>query len=213
MSRILEDMVLPGGWHYRSPEGYRIPFSSELPNSKTVIDAILHYRLENGLPAGDPEGDMETYVCNNFPNWCRGAADRSNTFMNDTPASSKPGPLRFVDVIALWANSLYGNAGKLGLIPLREAEQRAEICKSCPQNQVWENSCPSCVQSAQRLLTIIRQGKDVQQLADLHGCKCYGFDTRTAVHLERAHLPLEISPLSPGLCWLRPTSDLDVPAK
>lgn len=210
MSRIIEGMILPGGWHYKDSTGYRIPYTGELPNPKAVVDAILHYRLENGLPAGNPEQDMEAYVCSAFPRWCAGEADRSNTFMDNTVASSRPSTLRFVDIISLWANSLYGTAGKLSLVPLREAEQRAEICKGCPQNTIWENSCPPCVQSAQRLLSIIRQGKDVQQLNELHGCKCHGFCTRTAVHLEREHLP-PVANDAPSACWLRPNSVQDAP--
>lgn len=197
MTRVNESMILPGGWHYKDPSGYRIPHTSELANPELVIKGILDYRLENRIPVGNPERDFEDYVCSNFPNWCLTS--------QATPAPNPNQPrdeVKFVDRIAAWANSLYDQAGRLSLVPMRDAQARSEICRRCPMNQNWENDCPRCVENARRLTIIIRQGRDVPNERGLMGCACHVFDVRTAIHLERAHLPAT-SEQAPEECWMR----------
>jgi hypothetical protein len=198
---IVTEMILPGGWHFISKDGYRIPLKSELPGPRDVIDAMVSYRLENNLPVGDPEGDLEEYVCNAYPTWCRRESGAPR------PIQERPN-LRNVDLVIGWANELYTKVGRLQLIPQKEAEERATICKACPKQMDWARDCPNCVTSAQRLLNILRQGKDtaVAQTADaVRGCSIYGWDNRTACHLDKQHLPQQPNPGAPAECWMNRT--------
>lgn len=191
---------LPTGWHFVSPQGYRIPLKGELPSAKAVIDAIMQYRLENNVPVGDPQADMEAFVCSTYPTYCR----PKNQVVPPPNAGPKGGN---VDLIVAWANALYVQVGRLALVPQKEAEERAATCIRCPMQMDWASGCPPCVTSAQRLLSILRQGKDVSTglSGTLKGCSCYGWDNRTAVHLDLSHLP-PVNPASPDFCWVRQKS-------
>jgi hypothetical protein len=194
--QIETSIGLPGGWHYAQAD-YRIPLKGELPSAKAVLDALLKHRLENNLPVGNPEGDLEAYVCEKFPTWCR---------RGDTVVPPPIHPIRRnVDLVIGWANQLYVHVGRLTLVPQKEAEARAAICVRCPMQMRWANECPPCVTSAQRLLTILRQGKDTPQgpSGTLNGCACHGWDNRTAVHLDAVHLPPQANPTAPAECWVR----------
>lgn len=198
MSRLIEGMILPGGWHYKDPTGYRIPHTSELPGPREVVDAILEFRLENQLPAGNPEADLENYVCTTFPHFC------SDPLTTPVPNSQNQIIVgnKFVDIIALWANSLYDQAGRMTLVTNKEAEQRSVACMNCPMQTVWEGDCPRCVENAQRITKIVRQGKEVTHWRKLHGCAAQGFCTRTAVHIDRQYLG-PTNPTAPDYCWMR----------
>jgi len=195
--QIETSIILPGGWHYKDKAGYRIPLRGELPGAKEVIAAIMQHRLENNIEVGDPQADLENYVCTNFPQWCRRGATQP-------PININPVQGRNVDVVITWANALYTTVGRLQLVPQREAEARAQVCEACPAQMMWENDCPPCVTSAQRLLSILRQGRDTQPglSSTLHGCALYKWDNRTACHVDKVHLNTqEVG--APPPCWAR----------
>lgn len=193
--------ILPGGWHYNDPSGYRIPLKGELPNPGAVIEALMSYRLENNLPVGSPEADLEEFVCATYPTWCRRTPDAPRPLKERVPA-------RNVDLVIGWANELYTKVGRLQLIPQKEAEERATTCRACPLQMNWSSDCPPCVTSAQRLLSILRQGKDTAAAQDgqLKGCAAFGWDNRTACHIDRQHLPPQPNPNAPAECWMRKES-------
>lgn len=194
---------MPGGWHYKDQSGYRIPHEGELSGPKEVIDAILTYRLQNMRPVGNPEADFHNYVCTTFPTWC--VPDAGEMLQAANAALTGPsGQPRIVDIITAWATALYDHVGKLKLVPINEAEKRSEACRGCPHNVQWQGECPPCVTNAQRLLVIIRQGREATPWRKLHACTCWNFDTRTAVHLEKEHFDISKMPaLRPSFCWLK----------
>jgi len=112
--------------------------------------------------------------------------------------------MRNVDIVLQWANALYKDSGRLQMATGEEANRRAEICSRCPLQMEWVRDCPNCVQSAQRYLSILRQGRDTPHgnAGLLKGCNAMGWDNRTAVHLDRAMLP-PANPPCPNECWLR----------
>jgi hypothetical protein len=196
--QIETSIGLPGGWHYEDAAGYRIPLRGELPSAQSVIDALMQHRLENNIPVGDPQADMENFVCSRFPTYCRPKTP--------TLPPARPHGTRNVDIVTEWANALYVNVGRLALVPAREAQARSETCVRCPMQMSWAEDCPPCVTSAQRLLMILRQGKDVPlgPSGTLNGCACHGWDNRTAVWFDRAHLPPKANPGAPEMCWVNP---------
>jgi hypothetical protein len=204
-SRVIPGILPPGGWHYVHIENgqiqYRIPHVSELPSLNAVVDAITHYRLENRLPVGDPQGDYENWLCSTHPRFCREHLFEANHISANLTA---PAGQRHVDRINGWANSLYAAVPKLKMVPMAEADQRAQTCLQCPLNVQWEGECPACVTSAQRLLLIIRQGRDSHYGKKLHACSGTGMCTRTAIHIEREHFPPQSTYASlPEPCWLK----------
>ena len=199
VSRIIELVLPPGGWHYKdSVHGYRVPHTGEAPTPKILEDMLQEYRLENQLPVGDIIQDIENYICSNFPRNCT-VGDQPPLTIAQTQQA--PSQTRFVDLISGWANTLYQRQDKR-LIPIAEVEQRSQACLRCPLNQVWENDCPQCVTNAQRVLSIIRQGKESSQWRRLHGCRAQGFCTRTAIHLEREFLGA-VAEGVPDYCWMK----------
>lgn len=199
MNRIIQGLLPPSGWHYKdAQEGYRVPHQGEAANVQDLSDRLQEYRLQNQLPVGDPLGDIEAYICSNFPRNCTPHEQGQEPIQQN---ASNPSSNRFVDTIALWAKGIYQNQDRR-LMPLSEAEQRAQACLRCPLNQPWENDCPNCVLNAQRILAIIRQGKDVGTHRKLHGCRAHGSCTRTSVHIEREFLG-PVAEGAPDYCWMR----------
>jgi hypothetical protein len=202
MSRIIEGVLPPGGWHYEDPTGYRIPYKGEAPSKKDLIHAIMEYRLENRIPVGHPEQELEQFLCTKFPRFCHphdmgpaGTLTAAGGQIMDTI----PGP-RTVDHIAAWANALYEQAGRLEMATLKEADTRADVCRQCPMQKEWEGECPQCVTAAQRVLMIVRQGKEVTHWRKLKSCGGR-FCTRTAVHIAKQHLQQPPSG-APATCWM-----------
>jgi len=61
-----ENIVPPGGFHYKDPAGYTV----EGHSYQSVADNLMRYRVDNKLPVGNPLKDVFDYVCNNWPHFC-----------------------------------------------------------------------------------------------------------------------------------------------
>lgn len=196
MSRVVDGVIPPQGFHYRSPTGYRVPATGEALNFPDLVEKMVKYRLENHLDVGNAEADAEDYICTNFPNIC-GIYQNPGNFQAHSVLSAAIG--RPVDFINGWVNGLLNNIAKVELVTEAEANSRAVACRKCPYNQEWRNGCGPCVSTAQRGLGTVRQSKDVQNPDDMRYCGLHRIETRTAVWLHRSIFgPVN----APSHCWL-----------
>lgn len=197
MSHVVEGIVPPGGWHFKDPSGYRVPATGEAVGFLDLVSMVQKHRLENRLEIGNPEADVEGYLCTTFPHLCGIHHMPRGAYVVNNAAQE-----RFVDVILAWANTLldYIHQGKVERVPESEANRRGEICRACPFNVVWEDQCGPCTATAQRALATIRSGLDVSHFQRMHYCRHHRFDARTAVWLGRAHFGASAAPDN---CWLR----------
>jgi hypothetical protein len=197
-TRIITGMIPPDGWHYLQEGKFRVDASSY----DELIVAVINWRLQNQRGVGDAKGDIDQFICSNFPRQCQGVGPKGQINVRATVAQKAlTAGARFVDRIIQWAVDAMNEGHGKDLEPAQEAARRAAICVECPRNSTWENSCPSCVTHAQRLMTIIRQGKDIPSLAPrLHACSDTNMDNRTSIWIKR-HL-LRKSPNMPKACWI-----------
>lgn len=194
IQRIITGMIPPGGWHFMQEGKHRI----ESDSYDHLIEAVQTWRLQNQRPVGNVVQDVIDYICSNFPRQCQGTPEqRASGAVKPTPGAGN----KFVDKIIQWANDARDEGIARELETEQEALRRANICAQCPKNSTWENSCPSCVDHAQRLMAILRQGKDIQSMAPrLHGCSEVTHDNRTAIWIKKEFL--RKSDGMPEACWV-----------
>jgi len=194
--RVIKGMVMPGGWHYKV-EGVRRPY--EAISYDDLIAKELQYRLENGLPVGDVQQDVDEYICSTFPNQCHRVSRR------EAPAHGPTAPprgkaSRFIDHLIQWGERIY-ESQRIELVLESEANDRAKVCVECKLNGEWRNLCPNCVTRAEQLFGIIRQGRDVARWRKLKACRLYRMDTRTAVWLRDTRCEPDLAFIAPQNCW------------
>lgn len=188
---------MPGGWAYLQDGTFRI----EAESYEELLDNVREWRLQNGKPVGDVETEVESYICNTYPRQCRNRSTGSAPpRWAQAIIPNRATVNKFVDRITQWALGVSKHPDSKNLMEDGLANQRAERCQICPQNDTWENNCPSCVTNAQRLLALIRRGKEHASWRKLHGCKAMGHCNRTAIYLPSS-LVTE-TPETPPECWI-----------
>lgn len=181
-------MVMPGGWHYIQ-NGFKIEATDSFDQ---LIEHVTDYRVQNKLPIGDVVKDVTEWICTTFPRQCNivNTEHPGPIVQNDTQA--------YLDAITQWAN--IKSKGNPKLVDAPTAERRAYTCAHCPNNKDWDKQgCKSCLINMSRLMTLLRQGKEVPTSHQLGGCTQLNHDNRTAVWLEENNTAENL----PGHCWCR----------
>ena len=183
-------MVPPGGWHYIQSDVRLSGFSYE-----NLLKVVEQYRAENHLPIGDVEGDVNSYICSNWPKFCHGVDMVSVTSVAPLTPTSE-----LMQDIGVWARNILHSTEPNPLVPDDLAEERAKICRSCPENVNWRGGCSSCIVATDRLCASVRQARDTASSAVLGGCRLMRHDNRTAIFLDRS--AIQRSANIPNNCWL-----------
>jgi hypothetical protein len=190
MAKPIIGMVPPTGWHYHQSDN-RIG-AHDYPS---LVKAVENYRAENHLPSGDPEGDINSYICSNWPTFCHGVDMVTVTAVQSaTPATD------LMNDIQTWAKNLMDSKKVINFVSDDVAEQRTRTCLDCKHNVNWRGGCSSCVVSTERLCASVRQARDTKMSPVLGGCAMMRHDNRTAIFLEKEMLA-KCSDL-PHNCWL-----------
>jgi hypothetical protein len=201
-------VIPPGGWHFVE-QGIRLEGESRDALIKTLHD----YRLNNALPIGEPERDVDTFICTSFPNLCGGNVSRTLDADEPTKVYGVPVRRRISERVGSWTANRYSKLGSIHTVEREEAERRSNICINCPQNDnKWREKvtkdCPPCKERLERLdstLFQVRQGKSVVREKLLGACTCAGQDNATAVWLpakQLQHARHYLNDLDPT-CWMR----------
>lgn len=192
-------VIPPGGFHYIEKHG-GIEIKIESSSHHAVAEAVLKFRLNNGIPPGNPQKDVNDYVCKNHPHFCT---------QTDEPYLSGAAPLsreqHLSRRVAEWMVSLF-KLGSDNETTQTRANERAAICAACPLNKDYvPGACGPCVESTDRLSFIWLRNRKTPDDAKLGGCTAIGQLNRSAV--QASTLP----PLQPGdvellptACWRRP---------
>jgi len=194
-------IVPPAGWHY-----YDGDVRIEARSLWALYDAVLAYRNGNSLPLGDHIGDVDTFLCGNFPELCV-LTSASN------PTTSQPAPTaidvsaytttqiqELINDVTVWAKNLLNSGTVEHLVGDELAEERAKICAKCPQNQLFSSGCGSCITTANRLSASVRQARYTATSRVIGACKTLRHDNQTAIFLEKHNLAK--SGDLPKDCWL-----------
>jgi hypothetical protein len=207
---VMTGVMMPGGYHYEE-------------NSKTIIeDAVSYddlinklaeYRGFNGLPLGNPQQDIDNYICKTYPNMCRQYPPAPEEGVDQVELSYGV-PLQKTprERVMNWAVNRMQKAGQIEFVDHERADMRAAICDSCPLKVRWNEpieGCPGCqvyVEEAEAMLVKIRANKEIPFHSKLDGlsCKVAGHDLHTAVWLEEPGLRhrKNYTGKFPNECWL-----------
>jgi hypothetical protein len=172
-----------------------MPRPIEAAGFAELVTALEGYRIANGIPVGDPKGDILAYIA-------------KKTYRSNIPDAHQPQPstepktLR--DRVTQWLSDRFMGAQSrsLQLVDEQEAQRRADICVSCPRNQTWKVGCPPCISNNERVVLLLTQGKQVSNSSLLLGCESCGHDNESAVWLQRELLG-QVGEDAPTYCWMR----------
>ena len=190
MAKVILGMIPPGGWHYFDSDAKLTAHSYE-----GLLKVVEDYRAENHLPVGDVEGDINSYICSNWPNFCHGVD--MVVVKSVHPESAQQSLL---NDITTWARNLLNSKTVNNLVSNELAEERAKICKGCQHNKSWRGGCSSCIASADRISASVRNGRDTQSSTKLGGCNIMRHDNRSAIFFDKNKLSQATS--TPDNCWM-----------
>ena len=190
MAKPIIGMIPPGGWHYFEGDVKLTSHSYE-----ALLDAVRNYRAENHLPSGDVEGDVNSFICSNWPNFCHGVDMVSVTsVVVETPSTA------LLNDITVWAKNMLNAQTPTPLVADFLAEQRAKTCLNCEHNKKWRTGCSSCITATERISASIRNGKDTKSSPTLGGCDLMRHDNRSAIFFFKNKL--NAAKNLPENCWL-----------
>lgn len=144
---------------------------------------------ERGIvPPVNFEEEVDNAVCQQFPGaeWC-------------VPCSRAQQTLNFGSIVR-WVRAMYGFVKDHGLqtVPQEEAERRAKICASCP-NQISTSGCFGCKGIA-GMLPLLAGARKTQSDGQLKACGVCGCYNSVSVHI-----PLDVQADAdlpfPDHCW------------
>jgi hypothetical protein len=191
MAKPIDGLIPPGGWHY-----YQSDVKLEGYSLTNLYEVVQHYRAENHLPIGDVTGDVNSYICGNFPNNCHGV---DSVVVTSVDAPNRQSEL--LNDITVWAKNILLSQKQIRLVSDELAEARALTCAQCPKNIKYRTGCYSCIAATDRLTASIRQGRDTYSTKKIHGCSVMRHDNRAAVFFDKDHF--DVTDSVPQNCWLK----------
>jgi hypothetical protein len=119
-----------GGHHF--PE--KTKFGTTTIRSSTfkgVVDLLTDYRIQNGIPLGDPSGEVTLYYAKNWP-WMVTVDENQEIIHEDNP---------YYNEWRAWVQSTW-KRGDPKMLHKREAADRWAICEKCPyaEGQSWADT-------------------------------------------------------------------------
>ena len=172
-------VVPPGGFHYtETHDGISIKIESD--SVEATAEALLRYRVNNGIPPGDPQKDVFDYICKNWPHFCHNTDPYNKTVGREQSPDENLSRRMTVWMTKLW------NSGPDNSVTQAEAERRAAICAVCPQNQDYRpGGCGGCIDGIERLGFTWRRNRTTTLDAKLSGCKATGAHLPSLVQAEK----------------------------
>jgi hypothetical protein len=190
MAKPIIGLIPPSGWHCVQSDVRITAF-----DYKSLLTAVEEYRAQNGVPVGDVEGDVNAYICGNWPNNCHGVD--MVTVQSISPQTNQA---KLLEDIQTWARNILAGNNPVQLVSDELAEARAKICRGCPKNVNWRGGCASCVVVTDRACASLRQARDTASSAVLGGCTSMRHDNRTAIFLDRDIFQKATD--LPEFCWV-----------
>jgi hypothetical protein len=199
MSRVIESVIMPGGWH--KPEKDRLGRDGITVRADTyrqLIAAIIKFRSDNIIPIGNVESELESWLCETYPHMCHQVYGAEVSIFFERG----PSPIQEItDKLLQWLDSRIRDHSVNKLELQSEARRRAEICCSCQYNVNWNSNCGTCSEAVNRMSTILRFGNDVHGSDKLKACQLLGHENRAAIWLKNENVGS--SPDLPNFCWAR----------
>jgi rubrerythrin len=203
-------VMMPGGWHFKA---YGKMIVNEAESYTDLIHKLAQYRAANGMELGDPQEDIDRYICTTFPNMC-GAYTRVAPEEGVDPVETSYGvPVKKTprERVMQWAVNRMQKVGQIEFVDKEEADRRALICSECPHRIRWNEpieGCPGCqtyVEQAESMLVKLRANKETGYWNAGYSCNVAGHDIETACWLEEPALRhrRNYEGEFPDACWLK----------
>lgn len=208
---VMQGVVMPGTWHYKEHDKMVI---EEAESYVDLVNKLAHYRAVNLLPLGNPQADVDRYICTHFPNMCGGRLPVPEEGIDPIELSyGVPVKKTPRERVMQWAANRMQKSGQIEFVDSETSDWRASICNRCPMKRRWNEpieGCPGCqayVEEAESYLVRIRANKTSSFVLSLYGnmCDVAGHDLETACHLEEPALRhrRNYEGQFPELCWLQ----------
>lgn len=182
----------PGGWRYIQPE---TKFEFSASTLRAVVRSVAEHRRSNHLPAGDPEADIQNFVCASLP---KGSGNCVHELDGEDYALKTHFTMEDVKRFIQAAISAIGSRG---LVEQPEAERRAAVCAACPLNTTV-GGCWRCKGLADWLFRLIG-ARNTAHAGRLNQCGVCGCSIKAKIWL-----PLDVAQgvsegyKFPSWCWL-----------
>ena len=181
------------GYTYVDKMGTRIS-GTTLPD---LISRVRRWRELNGLPVGDPTGDVHEYLCKRNPSYCRGAG------APPPPAPPNPNMRALSERVLAWL----GRIGSAFKSPVRSVDtgvlaSRMEACRACAYNKPYVAACRGCSATSLAVRRAWVTGPAASVSEGVHACAQYGYDAAVAAQLGPDKMPPDRH--APSGCWRRP---------
>lgn len=191
---IIEDLGPAGGWtFYQRHNGVDVKITAS--SGKALVTAVEDFRINNGIPLGDTEGEVANAIALASPaNVPIGRKIKPPKITKDE--SFKP----LIERIRRWFDAIIPRRPKF--CDQWDADERAEVCKGCPMNVRWKvQGCGRCNSEVEYRSEIMRGGRESKHDFFLMGCRVMNVELKAFVHLDIDELP-EASDKAPAKCWL-----------
>ena len=166
----------PGGWKITASTG--ITFKHY--DYRSVRNDYKRHCLANGIMLSPTwEEEFLSTMCEQNPHWGKQCV----------PAQKSPqrrrltleAALSFLNMMRKWAIDAMG--GKPAFVSQEEAERRASICASCPNNGNLQFGCGACMSTVLQLLHAIIGKRKTSRDSELGACLVCSCSLKVSVHV------------------------------
>ena len=190
-----KSIIPPGGYHYvEQHNGIKVELRGN--DVEHLAEVILRFRLNNGIPTGNPLQDVTDFICGQWPHFC---AESEAAHLPPKNVHAK----RHISTRASeWLARLW-RLGTKNSAKQQTAEARAAICAACPQNIDYRpGGCGSCIDSLERLAFVWLRQRATPFDASLGACRVTGQLNKLAVHAGDLPPLDEVQTAAlPTKCW------------
>jgi hypothetical protein len=195
----------PGGeWRYKVPETGQL--FRDGTRSGLLEQLAAHYRANGYALPDDLFGKVEAFICNEVPEYCGGEARAENQkpLTASTLAHTFHTVVKGTQVLISWVR---GGAER---VPVEQAEARASVCGSCPEN-VAPLGCSNCNLGTLRdLAKKIVGSRTLNTPVKLESCRVCACTLEAKVWLPHAilwkHAADDEKSRLPAHCWMKTES-------
>lgn len=186
-------MIPPGGWHFVD-KSTGVDVRIEGDSFQSVATALLRFRVDNRKDPGNPGKELSDYICGNWPHFCSNHAGSVKPTSFGTPLSNR---------VSGWIGQFFTTSRNDAGVAKEEAERRAAVCASCPQNKDFtKGGCGPCIDGIRRLAFVWLRNRKTAHDEKLGACNILNHPNTVAVQANT--LP-EVTPAQreklPDNCW------------
>lgn len=193
---VKTNIIPAGGWRYPQPVEGQEPYWLSASGPEELIASVVQWRINQGLPMGDPGLDVANYILATCPQsrlygW---------TQVPDPVVKAKPiTPL--TERARGWVRMKLQKQVRLAVAD--EPDKNADKCLKCPQNILrWQSTCSPCNDALTYEGNRLRQRTIYKEDVRLGVCRLHGIYLPAAIFLDRDDHP-ERDEKAPDFCWIK----------